>query len=404
HVLLLSIALSVFVFVTRLKPSPVETIMFLLLVNAIPFITERFKKDLASHKQGMRAEFDEVKKNYEELSQKDKKALESNLESDKKLQQVLSLYEISKDMSSCLMLEDIFGIFSATLKKLFRFRLARLVILDGPGGINAVYQVEIGRSVNKKAPDDFDRAIVSVEASGRKPIQLVREEEPESLRKLSVVRDFDTLISIPLFVEEKIAGVLYIENLPKIYFENFMILSGQFAIQFHKVILYEKVQEMSITDSLTRVSTRRYFLERLEEELRRSMRHKTNLSFLMLDLDHFKEKNDKFGHLVGDIVLKEVSVILKASLREIDIVGRYGGEEFAIALTGIGRKGALQVAERIRQNIEEAVFKAYDETVSTTVSIGISVFPDDEADMNSLIESADKALYKAKAAGRNKVR
>ena len=401
--LLMSAALSIFILVTRFRTFPEEVVIFLLFINSIPLITEKFKKDLAEHKQGLRVEFDEVKDNYEQLSGKDKKAIESNLDSDKKLQQVLSLYEISKDMSACLILEDIFAIFSATLKKSFRFRLARLVILNDSGGISSVYQVEIAHAVNKKAPDDFDRVLVSVEAMSKKVIQLVRDEEPELSRKLSIVKDFDTLISIPLFVEEKIEGVFYIENLPRIYFENFMILSGQFAIQFQKAILYKKVQEMSITDSLTLVSTRRYFLERLVEELRRSMRHKTNLSFLMLDLDHFKEKNDKFGHLVGDVVLKEVAVILKGTLREIDIIGRYGGEEFAIALTGIGRDGALQVAERIRRNIEDAVFKAYDEVVSTTVSIGLSVFPDDAADINNIIESADQALYKAKESGRNKV-
>ena len=160
---------------------------------------------------------------------------------------------------------------------------------------------------------------------------------------------------------------------------------------------------MSITDSLTDISTRRYFLERFKEEVRRSMRHKSNLSFLMLDLDHFKEKNDKFGHLVGDVILKEVADILKSNLREIDIIGRYGGEEFSIVLSGIGKDGAFQVAQRIRESIEGAVFKAYDEVVSTTVSIGISVFPDDAADVENLIELADKALYKAKETGRNRV-
>jgi diguanylate cyclase (GGDEF)-like protein len=123
----------------------------------------------------------------------------------------------------------------------------------------------------------------------------------------------------------------------------------------------------------------------------------------MLDLDHFKEKNDNFGHLVGDVILREVAHILKSNLREIDIIGRYGGEEFTIVLAGTGRNGALQVAERIRENIASAVFKAYDEVVSTTVSIGVSVFPDDGANIDSLIEAADKALYKAKETGRNRI-
>jgi diguanylate cyclase (GGDEF)-like protein len=160
---------------------------------------------------------------------------------------------------------------------------------------------------------------------------------------------------------------------------------------------------MSITDSLTEVSTRRHFLERFFEEVRRSMRHKANLSLLMLDLDHFKEKNDKFGHLVGDVILKEVAKVLKSSLREIDIIARYGGEEFTIVLTGTGREGAFQVAGRIRQDIEGVIFRAYDEVVSTTVSIGVAVFPDDGVDVDSLLEASDRALYKAKETGRNKV-
>ncbi|MFH1853731.1 MAG: sensor domain-containing diguanylate cyclase [Candidatus Omnitrophota bacterium] len=400
---LLSIAASIIILVTRAGLFPRETFIFLLFINTLPVITERFRKDLNAYKDNMRAEFDAVKADYEELVRKDNQKVESNLEVDKKLQQVLSLYEISKDMSACLMLEDIFNIFSATLRKSFRFRIARLAVLKDSGEINTVYKVEIGQRVNQAVPDDFDRALVSVELESKKTIELVQQEEPLLLRKLSIIRDFDTLICVPLFVEEKIAGVLYIENLPRIYFENFIILSAQFAIQYQKVILYKKVQEMSITDSLTQVPTRRYFLERLAEELRRSMRHKSSLSFLMLDLDHFKEKNDKFGHLVGDVVLKEVAAILKGSLREVDIIGRYGGEEFAIGLTGIDRNGAMQVAERIRQNVEDAVFKAYDEVVSTTVSIGISVFPDDGIDVDGLIESADKVLYKAKETGRNKV-
>ena len=223
------------------------------------------------------------------------------------------------------------------------------------------------------------------------------------MRRLSVIKDFETLIAIPLISEEKIAGILYIENISRVYFENFLILAGQFAIELQKVILYKKVQEMAITDSLTEVSTRRYFLERFREEIRRSMRRKTSMSFLMLDLDYFKQKNDKFGHLVGDVILKEIAQILKSNLREIDIIGRYGGEEFSVVLSGIDREGAFQVSERLRSSIERSVFNAYDEKVSITISIGVASFPQDGVDENSLIESADRALYKAKEQGRNRV-
>lgn len=398
-----SILASISILASQLRLFPYEAIIFVLFINMLPVMAERFKRDFNRHKAHMRSRFEEVKNSYEELMHKDKQQIESNLEREKRLHQVLSLYEISKDMSTCLTFEDIFTIFSATLKKSFRFRLCRLVFLKESRDIEAVYQIELGRRVSKVMLNDFDKELVTIALETRKTISISTQEELQSLRRLSIIKNFETLISIPLVAEGRIAALIYIENIPKMHFENFTILTGQLAIQFQKVILYKKVQEISITDSLTGISIRRHFLERFTEEIRRSMRHKSNLSLLMLDLDHFKESNDRFGHLVGDVILKEVADILRSNLREIDIIGRYGGEEFAIVLAGIGRNGAFQVAGRIRENIENMVFKAYDEVVSTTVSIGVSVFPDDGVDVESLIESADRALYNAKESGRNRV-
>lgn len=399
----ISLAVGAFILMREIETSPYEALVYVLFVAAVPFVANRFRKSFDKHKGVMRKRFEKVKVLYESLVRKDNQEIKSNLEKEKRLKQVLSLYEISKDMSVCLVFEDIFNIFSSTMKKSFRFKFCRCVLLNKTKDIDSVYQIEIGQKVAKVMPDDFDKELVDIAFGTRKMISISPQENEEFLRRLSLMKSFETLLSIPLFVEEKIAGVLYIENIPRVHFESFTILSTQFAIQFQKVILYKTVQEMSITDSLTEISTRRYFLERLREEIRRSMRHKLNLSFLMLDLDHFKETNDKFGHLVGDVVLKEVSAILKSDLREIDVIGRYGGEEFSILLTGIDREGAYQVAERIRKSIEGAVFKAYDEVVTSTVSIGIAVFPDDGIDIEPLIESADKALYKAKESGRNRV-
>jgi diguanylate cyclase (GGDEF)-like protein len=352
----------------------------------------------------MRNELDSIRKSHDNLLEIDKKQLESNLEIERKTQQVSSLYEISKDMSACLTFEDIFDIFSSALKKSFRFRLVRLVLLKGVNNqIDSVYEIELGRVYAKVAPDNFDRELIDVILQEQKEIKISPVDDSRFSRRLSMVKAFDTLIALPLISEEKMAGILYIENISKIYFENFLILAGQFAIQLQKVILYKKVQDMAITDSLTEVSTRRYFLERFREEIRRSMRRKAVMSFLMIDLDHFKEKNDKFGHLVGDVILKEIANILKSNLREIDIIGRYGGEEFAVVLAGIGKEGAILAAERLRSSIEHSIFKAYDEKVSITISIGISSFPEDGVDEHTLIESADKALYRAKEKGRNRV-
>ncbi len=399
-----SASISLFIFIFEIKHLSYEVALFILFFNAIPFITEKFRKNFNTYKFRMRGKLESVRASYDSLMDADKKQTELNLEIERKMQQVSSLYEISKDMSTCLTFEDIFNIFSSVLKKSFRFRLARLVLLkEYKGDVDSVYEIELGRSYAKVTPDNFDKELLDIIFEVQKNIIVTPHEDSPFLKRLSVIKDFEALIIIPLVSEGKIAGILYIENISKMYFENFLILAGQFAIELQKVILYKKVQDMAITDSLTEVFTRRYFLERFRGELRRSMRKKSSISLLMVDLDFFKEKNDRFGHLVGDVILKEIAKILKSTLREIDIIGRYGGEEFVVALAGIAREGALQAAERLRSSIEHSVFKAYDEKVSSTISIGVASFPEDGVDENVLIESADKALYKAKEKGRNRV-
>ncbi|MDP3919746.1 MAG: GGDEF domain-containing protein, partial [Candidatus Omnitrophota bacterium] len=136
-------------------------------------------------------------------------------------------------------------------------------------------------------------------------------------------------------------------------------------------------------------------------------------SLLMLDIDHFKRYNDEFGHLVGDATLREVASVLRSSLRKVDIVGRYGGEEFIMVLPETGVQGAYDVAERIRSRIARHNFKVYDVSTRVTVSLGIAVFPEDvpvEASASydpemllEIIRRADQALYRAKEEGRNRV-
>jgi diguanylate cyclase (GGDEF)-like protein len=121
----------------------------------------------------------------------------------------------------------------------------------------------------------------------------------------------------------------------------------------------------------------------------------------MMDIDDFKACNDKYGHLVGDVVLKEISRMIRESVREIDLVARYGGEEFSLILPETDRKGAILAAERIRKRIAQHVFSAYDEKLNVTVSAGLAVYPEDASDIERLIGKADAALYRAKNSGKN---
>jgi len=185
--------------------------------------------------------------------------------------------------------------------------------------------------------------------------------------------------------------------------EKVVILGHQLALGLRRIHLYEQIEKIAITDSLTALHTRRYALERLQEELERSRVRKIRLSIIMMDVDSFKKFNDKYGHLTGDQILREIGTIVKANIREIDIAGRYGGEEFMVVLPDTGREGAQFAAERIRQAAEVAAIKAYDTHIKVTVSIGIATYPDDAKKTEELIDKADWALYRSKKLGRNRV-
>jgi len=170
-----------------------------------------------------------------------------------------------------------------------------------------------------------------------------------------------------------------------------------------RIKLYEKMQELSIYDSLTKVYNRRYFMQRYLTEFERAKKINIDLSLLMIDIDYFKKINDSYGHLVGDAVLREVAKLIRDNLREIDFVGRFGGEEFSVILPETDKAGAIMVAERISSRISREYIRVFDETLTTTVSIGISALTLDITDSKSFMEIADKALYKAKVTGRNRV-
>ena len=210
-----------------------------------------------------------------------------------------------------------------------------------------------------------------------------------------------SLCAIPLLSENKFVGILTAEDLPGSDFVKLVIVATQFALEMKKVLLYETVEALAMTDSLTALYTRRYFFERLNEEINRSKKHNFKFTFIMIDIDDFKKCNDTYGHLVGDAVLRDVSRIIKENIREIDLAARYGGEEFSLILPETDKKGAMLVAERIRQKIEENIFKVYDEKLKITVSAGLAEYHVDASDIDNIIEKADKALYAAKSSGKN---
>lgn len=164
-----------------------------------------------------------------------------------------------------------------------------------------------------------------------------------------------------------------------------------------------RLEYLSNVDSLTGLSNRRAFLEILKSEIERSRRYSRFLSILVLDLDHFKKINDTHGHAAGDEMLKAFGDMIEKTLRGIDLAGRLGGEEFCVLLPETAKKSAMDVAERIRHDFSKLRIKSGDNEISTTVSIGVAELGEADISIETIMERADKGLYKAKQLGRNRV-
>ena len=170
-------------------------------------------------------------------------------------------------------------------------------------------------------------------------------------------------------------------------------------------LLNAELEKLVVTDTLTQINNRRYFMMRCAEEFKRETRNSQPLVLLMMDIDHFKKINDAYGHAVGDLVLQQVAAVLKSNLREIDILGRIGGEEFAMLLPATLLEEAVQLAERLRQSVEEMVFETPGNLpIKVTFSIGAAVFEDTMTNIGNLLRNADEAMYQAKHSGRNCVK
>lgn len=166
-----------------------------------------------------------------------------------------------------------------------------------------------------------------------------------------------------------------------------------------------KLRDMAVRDGLTGLFNHRYFHDLLETEFRRAVRYKRTYALVMFDLDHFKQVNDTHGHITGDEVLKQVGQMVSEHNRASDLAARYGGEEFALLLPETPLKGAVIMAERLRQRVEKTSFGSRKQPVNITISIGISVLTPEMTlkDKSQLVAAADKALYKSKRGGRNKI-
>jgi diguanylate cyclase (GGDEF)-like protein len=219
-------------------------------------------------------------------------------------------------------------------------------------------------------------------------------------------RETASRITIPLISFRQMLGVLALDSEKLRAFgskdtQPLEAVADICATAIQNVNYVERVKQLAYLDGLTGIFNRRYFELRLVEEMERARRFNAGMAVIIIDIDHFKHLNDEFGHLLGDEVLRQVSSVFHQQLRKIDVVCRYGGEEFAILLSQTDPDYAVQVTEKLRRSVEEWQFPGVPRPV--TISAGVATFPRHGTSRDELVQAADSGLYAAKQAGRNRV-
>jgi len=216
------------------------------------------------------------------------------------------------------------------------------------------------------------------------------------------------MLSVPIHGPDTEAGVIWIFEDGRPFdegeIERASVVTGYAVDALRNAERYHHAKERAFIDDVTGVYNARYLLSTTENEIQRAERYGNALSALFLDLDRFKMVNDRHGHLVGSDCLRQLSDVLLQCVRQVDTLARYGGDEFTILLVDTDLEAALVVAERIRRTVEQHVFEAGREgSLRLTISIGVATYPSHGETRDLLLDNADKAMYRAKSQGRNRV-
>ncbi len=218
-----------------------------------------------------------------------------------------------------------------------------------------------------------------------------------------------SILCMPLVFRGQNIGVVEVLNkLSGAFTEEDQVLMEMLVrpltVALRTMQMFDNAERLTVTDDLTKLYNYRYLKQYLEAEVKRCLRYKKRVSLLFIDVDGFKRVNDTFGHLVGSLALAEMGGVLRKILRETDVVGRYGGDEFVVVLPETPLNGALVIAERIRKKIEDYEFVAQDLSIHLTVSLGIANCPKHTLTAEGLIKKADAAMYRAKEISKNSIK
>lgn len=241
------------------------------------------------------------------------------------------------------------------------------------------------------------------------PLRLSASIENKLVTNIAGSLQVKNILAVPIMIEGEIRGALILCN--KIDADEFtaededttLMFTFQAAMAIDRSLFHGGIAHLARTDGLTGLNNHRTFHEMLDVEIKRARRYNRTLSLLLIDIDDFKKFNDAYGHQSGDTALKKLAEILTKNLRAMDSAARYGGEEFTVILPETFLDDAVIIAERIRDETGQQFCRFLDKEMCITISIGVSVFPDNSTDKDDLIKAADDALYMTKKMGKNRV-
>ena len=278
---------------------------------------------------------------------------------------------------------------------------------EDSGGLNLSYTL---KGPGRKAFESKKGGIFDGWAIKNTKSLLVRDVKEDFRFSVKGKEGKDDAVSLmvkPIVMEGRVLGVLRVDSPKEDAFTPHElrildIIGDLAAVAMENARLYQKTEDLAIKDSLTGLYVHRHFMERLDEEVKRALRSGSSFALLMLDIDNFKVFNDEYGHMAGDVILRNIGNILKNKVSAGDTVARYGGEEFAFLALNINRDEALKLAEKIRSEVQGTPVTIRRKNCSVTMSIGVSIFPEDARLKDDIIIEADRALYRAKKKGKNR--
>ena len=347
-----------------------------------------------------------------QLENRGKKIKETNRALTTLVQDFTLLYEIGQSVNSTIDISELYRVIQEALPERLNLERFAILLVDEKReflNIKAAY----GFDDNERIFDLSFRIGEGISGEAAKTGELIYvpdvTEEVRFLHYRGESSEKGSFVSVPLRYKKDVLGVMNCSRRGKNDFKEedvrlLTMVANQIALAVENAQLYSKTRELSVRDELTGLYNRRHFQGVLQMEWKRTTRFRRPMSLLMIDIDHFKEFNDTFGHPFGDKVLKVLSNLILKNLREVDTVARFGGEEFVILLPDTGLEGAMVVAEKLRGLVEAERFAGeHQRIIPLTISIGVSSFPEDVREMDDLIDHADVALYEAKDNGRNRV-